>query len=99
VLTKWAVEGISRNERYRRWRRVYRPPYYNGEPLYRVESYRYEREPMFDDEPDRFVRPRAVYRERAEPERWPERWLDESYPCESDLAESSLGVSLPVSMI
>jgi hypothetical protein len=95
VLTKWAVEGISRGERYRRWRRVYRRPYYNHEPAYRVDSYRYEREPLFDEEPVQFVRPPAHYRERAEPE----RWIDESYPLETDLAEGSLGVSLPVSMI
>jgi hypothetical protein len=37
VLTKWAVQGISRNERHRRMRRSYRPyfeaDYYNGEPV------------------------------------------------------------------
>jgi hypothetical protein len=95
VLTKWAVEGVSRSERYRRWRRAYRPPYYNGDPLYRVDSYRYEREPVFEEEPGRFARPRAEYRERGEPE----RWIDETYPVESDLAESPLSVSLPVNMI
>jgi hypothetical protein len=95
VLTKWAVEGISRNERYRRWRRVYRPRHYNAEPMYRVDSYRYEREPEFDEEPVRLGRRRIEYRERVEPE----RWVDDAYPAESELADSPLSVSLPVSMI
>jgi len=94
VLTKWAVEGVSRGERHRRWRRTYRP-YYRGEPVYRVESYRYEREPAFDEEPVRVVRSRAPYRERVEPV---ERW-DDAYGLESDLADGSLGVSLPVHVI
>ena len=54
VLTKWAVQGITRSERQRRWRRTYRPHYVDefvpGEvasatmPPYRVDSYRYGRD-------------------------------------------------------
>src|SRR4051812_49046990 len=67
VLTKWAVQGISRGERQRRWRRSYRPYYLEGytdgdrpaesESPYRVDSYRWGDEPLFDDEPVRLVRP------------------------------------------
>ncbi len=95
VLTKWAVEGVSRGERHRRWRRTYRPHYYRGEPMYRVESYRYEREPAFEEEPVRMVRPRAAYRDRVEPV---ERW-DDMYGLEPEMADGSLGVSLPVHVI
>jgi hypothetical protein len=95
VLTKWAVEGIARSERHRRWRRTYRRPYYRGEPAYRVDSYRYEREPLVEDEPAEFARRRPDYRERFEPA---ERWA-EDLPSAGDLAEGSFGVTLPVSMI
>jgi hypothetical protein len=103
VLTKWAVENISRTERRRRWRRAPRP-YYDGvyyreepvyqepayrQPGYRVESYRYEREPIFDDDPVRLVRPQPEYREVPAPaDRVAERF-----------AEEPLGISLPVHMI
>jgi hypothetical protein len=96
VLTKWAVEGISRYERHRRWRRVYRPHYYGSEPVYRVDSYRYEREPVFEEEAMRFVRPRAEYRERVEPV---EHWDDDRSFIENEFDDNSLSVSLPVSMI
>jgi hypothetical protein len=96
VLTKWAVEGISRRERHRRWRRVYRPHFYQGEPAYRVDSYRYGREPVFEDEPVGYVPPPVKYRQRVEPG---EPWWEETYPIENEFDESSLGVSLPVSMI
>jgi hypothetical protein len=104
VLTKWAVEGIARSDRHRRWRRSYRRHFYRGEPTYRVDSYRYEREPLVEEEPVDFVRPRADYRERPpgihaswcpEPA---ERWA-EDHRFEADLAEGSFGVTLPVSMI
>jgi len=95
VLTKWAVEGIARSERHRRWRRSYRRHLYRGEPVYRVDSYRYEREPIADDEPVDFARPRPENRERFEPAG---RWADD-LPFEGDLAEQSFGVTLPVSMI
>jgi hypothetical protein len=105
VLTKWAVEGISRSERRRRWRRAPRPyydrVYYRGEPIYRepvyrVESYRYEREPMFDDEPVRIARPRRAYREPIDPA---ERWDRDAARVEEALTDDALGVSLPVHMI
>jgi Hypothetical protein (DUF2513) len=105
VLTKWAVEGISRSERRRRWRRTYRPYYepvfYRGEPTYqeppyRVESYRYEREPAFDDEPIRSVRPR---RDQREPNGPAECWDHDATRINEMLAEEPLGVSLPVHMI
>jgi hypothetical protein len=92
VLTKWAIENISRSERRRRWRGASRPYYdrvvYREEPrspVYRVESYRYEREP-FDDEPVR----RYEYSQPTD-----ERWNDvrESVP------DEPLGISLPVHMI
>ena len=98
VLTKWAVEGISRSERRRRSRRAYRPyydrVYYRDEQPYRVESYRYEREPAFDDEPIRVVRQRREYREPASPA---ERWDHDA--TREVLADEPLGVSLPVHMI
>lgn len=100
VLTKWAAEGISRSERRRRWRRADRPyydrVYYRDEPIYRVESYRYEREPEFEEEPIRLVRPRRRYHESAEPI---ERWEHERAGIEGTLADEPLGVSLPVHMI
>jgi hypothetical protein len=95
VLTKWAVDGIARSERHRRWRRSYRRHFYRGEPVYRVDSYRYEREPLVENEPVDFVRPRAEYRDRLEPA---ERWADD-LAFEGDLAEQPFGVTLPVSMI
>lgn len=101
VLTKWAVDTISRSERIRRWRRGYRPryyrDYYRGEPGYRIDSYRYEREPLVDEELVRLARARAAFRDRFEPG---DEW---SYgpegPVEEPIAEDSLGVSLPVNMI
>jgi hypothetical protein len=101
VLTKWAVDAITRSDRVRRWRRSYRPYYYRdfyrGEPGYRVDSYRYEREPLVDDEIVRHARARAAYRDRVEQaDDWvygPDAPLDETF------AEDSLGVSLPVNMI
>ena len=95
VLTKWAVEGIARSERHRRWRRSYRRHFYRGEPAYRVDSYRYEREPLVEEEPVDFVRPRPEYRERF----GTGRALGGRPPFEGDLAEGSFGVTLPVSMI
>jgi hypothetical protein len=104
VLTKWAINGIARSERNRRWRRSYRPiyerDYYGepiyGEPTYRVDSYRSEREPLFDDEPVRLVRPRRNYREALVPG---EQWDHEPNGIDSLLADEPLGVSLPVHMI
>jgi hypothetical protein len=102
VLTKWAVDTISRGERHRRWRRVYRPPfyrdyYYRDEPGYRVDSYRYGREPVFDGEPVRLVRTRAAYRDRVDiGDEWAygqEGRIDEP------VTDDTLGVSLPVNMI
>jgi hypothetical protein len=94
VLTKWAVEGIARSERHRRWRRNYQRHFYRGEPVYRVDSYRYEREPLLEEEPVELVRPRPEYRERFEPV---ERW-DDSVPFDRNF-EGPYGVTLPVSMI
>jgi hypothetical protein len=55
---------------------------------------------VFDEEPIRFVRPRAEYRQRSEPD---DRWVEGSYPVESSIdtayADGELGVSLPVHMI
>jgi hypothetical protein len=104
VLTKWAVEGIARGERRRRWRRAYRPyddrVYYReepyGEPGYRVESYRYEREREFDDEPIRVVRPRRDYREPVGPAE--RRDIDAAH-VDAMLTDEPLGVTLPVHMI
>jgi len=105
VLTKWAMDGISRRERYRRWRRSYRPaaerefygpePGY-GEPAYRVQSYRYEREPVFDDEPVQLVRPRRDYRDAIAAG---ERWEQEQGANDHLISDETLGVSLPVHMI
>jgi hypothetical protein len=100
VLTKWAVDGIARLERRRRWRRAYRPyydrVYYRDEPAYRVESYRYERDPMFDEPPVRVLRPRHDYGEPPAPAR---PWDGDHARHEALLADEPLGVSLPVHMI
>jgi hypothetical protein len=105
VLTKWAVQGITRSERERRWRRSYRPhfapEYYSGEPvslggpMYRVDSYRYEREPYFD-EPSPQVRPRRDYREPLMPM---DHWDHEQHPLEDSQSDEPLGVSLPINII
>lgn len=97
VLTKWAVDAITRTDRIRRWRRGYRPYYFRGEPGYRVDSYRHEREPLVDEELLRLARARAAYRDRLEQgDDWtygPDGPIDEA------IDEDSLGVSLPVNMI
>jgi hypothetical protein len=104
VLTKWAVQGISRNERQRRWRHSYVPhfaeDFYRPEPTlsdspYRVDSYRYEREPYFADEP-RLVRPRRNYREHAD---LVEPWEHAPHNAEASLSDEPLGVSLPINII
>jgi len=111
VLTKWAVQGIARSERQRRWRRTYRPYYaeefYPGdgaeytEPArpgatpYRVDSYRY-REPYFEDESMRLVRPRRNYREPLTPI---DQWEHEPRHVDDTLADETLGVSLPINII
>jgi hypothetical protein len=105
VLTKWAVQGISRNERQRRWQRSYRPyyteDYMSGErpaqspPPYRVDSYRWGNEPIFD-EPTRLVRPRRDYREHLGPI---EDWDNAPHHAEEMLTEEPLGVSLPINII
>jgi hypothetical protein len=104
VLTKWAVQGISRNERQRRWRRSYRPYYVEdympGErpadaaPPYRVDSYRWGGEPLFDE--PRLVRPRRDYREHVGPV---EHWDHAPHREEETLADEHLGVSLPINII
>jgi hypothetical protein len=101
VLTRWAVDAITRSERVRSWRRTYRPKYYReyyrGEPGYRVDSYRYEREPLLDDELVRLARARAAHRARFENgDEWS---YGPAGPVEEPFAEDSLGVSLPVNMI
>jgi hypothetical protein len=99
LLTKWAVEGATRGERYRRARRHYRPYYVRTEPGYRVDSYRIERDVVSDDEEElRFWRQRPDYRERFE---LSDRYTDrETYvPYEVDGYETPIGVTLPVSVI
>lgn len=104
VLTKWAVQSISRGERQRRLRRMYRPqfvPEYYADPTladppYRVDSYRYEREPFFDEEPMRMVRPRREYRDASGPLDHLDRELQQS---DELLADEPLGVSLPINII
>jgi hypothetical protein len=99
VLTKWAIDGIARSERRRRWQRSYRPyyerDYYRGEPIYRVDSYRYEREPPFEDEPS-VIRARRDYREATGSR---ELWDHEPASAEPMIADEQLGVSLPINMI
>ncbi len=105
VLTKWAVQGISQSERHRRWRRTYRPYYVEGyyrtdptlgDPPYRVDSYRYGREPYLEDEPMRLVRPRRDYREALGPI---DHWDHAPHQSEEALADEPLGVSLPINII
>jgi Hypothetical protein (DUF2513) len=105
VLTKWAVQGMSRSERHRRWRRPYRPyyvqEYYPGEVAsaagpYRVDSYRYEREPFYDDEHPPLVRARRDYRELHTPT---EHWEPMPHPADDAIADEPLGVSLPINII
>lgn len=103
VLTKWAVDAISHSERARRWRRAHRPQYYRdyyrGEPDYRVDSYRYERDPLLDEELVRLARARAsaAYRDRVE---HGDAWAyGPDGSIEEPIADDALGVSLPVNMI
>jgi hypothetical protein len=105
VLTKWAVQGISRSERLRRWRRSARmypaPEYYASEipPAvgpYRVDSYRYEREPFYDEESVGLVRPRRDYRE---PLSSFDHWDSSPQQAEEPFSDESLGVSLPINII
>jgi hypothetical protein len=104
VLTKWAVQGIGRSERQRRLRRAYRPHFVEevyaepslGDARYRVDSYRYEREPFLEEEPMRLVRPRRAYREPLSPLDHLNQELDQS---EDLLADEPLGVSLPINII
>lgn len=102
MLTKWAVQGITRSERQRRYRRSYRPYYMDefvpGELAatqpYRVDAYRYGREYYYDDEPMHLVRPRREYREPLV-----EPWHHEHRAAEEALADEPLGVSLPINII
>ncbi len=100
LLTKWAVQGIARAERRRRWRRMYRPVYerdlYHEGAGYRVESYRCGREPLLDDEPIQVVRSRPDFREPIMPE---EQLITEPSRVDDLLVEEPLGVSLPIHMI
>jgi len=105
VLTKWAVQGIGRSERHRRWRRSYwthmRPEFYPGDmpPAtgpYRVDSYRYEREPFYDEESGELVRPRRDYRE---PLGSFDHWDNAPQHGEESISDEPLGVSLPINII
>jgi len=106
VLTKWALHGIGRAERLRRWRRAHRmhPDFYPGEPMtasslggpYRVDSYRYERDPFFSDEPMQLVRPRRDYRETLGTNDF---WDGELERANESLTDDSLNVSLPIEVI
>jgi hypothetical protein len=96
VLTKWAVESIAGSARYRRLRHSYRRYYYRGKPVYRIDSYRDERKPPFDEEPFELVRPRPEYRRRIAPA---EHWEDDHLSGDGEAGAGSYAVSLPVSMI
>lgn len=104
VLTKWAVQSISRSERHRRMRRAYRPQFVPefyaepmlGDPPYRVDSYRYEHEPFFGEEPTRMARSRREYLEPLDPLDHMNREL---HHAEESLADEPLGVSLPINII
>jgi len=111
LLTKWAIEAASRGGRGRRLRSAYRPPYtrdyrelrdyYPMEPSYRVDSYRYERDPLLEEEDLRLIRSQPDYRERVdyrERYNFRDRWDQAPYSAD-EFSESSLGVSLPVYMI
>lgn len=106
VLTKWAVQGITRTERQRRWRRSYHPYYVdefvpgevastNGLPPYRINSHRY-RDAYYGEEPVHLVRPRREYREDVGPI---EPWEHERRATEEALIDEPLGVSLPINII
>lgn len=88
VLTSWALQAANRRERIRRYRRVYRPHYYRPEPGYRVDSYRYEREPYYGEEELQRLRARPEYREGWEAE-------SDGYAYEAE-PEAPLGITLPV---
>jgi hypothetical protein len=100
LLTKWAVQSVSQAEPRRRWRRIYRPAYerdrYHEGPAYRVESYRYEREPLLDDEVVQVVRSRPAVREPIIAE---SEWRGERSRNDDLLDDEPFGVSLPVHMI
>jgi hypothetical protein len=105
LLTKWAVDGVTRGERYRRTQRPYRPYYVRTEPLryeptYRIDSYRVDREPTWEEENElRLMRSRPDYRERFE---YPDHQYVERNgyaPYDVVLHDAPLGVTLPVSLV
>lgn len=105
LLTKWAVEGVTHGDRYRRPRRYWRPYYvraepYRYEPPYRVESYRYQRQPTGEEGDDaRWVRTRPEYFDRHELyEPYPDREGYLPYEGEPQL-DTPIGVTLPVSLV
>jgi len=75
LLTKWAVEAVSRGESPRS-RRAYRPYYRRVEPrpsyenyrpeIYRERAFRDGRDYLLDNEDIRLVRSNSVYGERSE---------------------------------
>ena len=104
LLTKWAIEGTTRVERYRRWRRPHRTAYYRTEPPYRyepyrVDSYRFERDAHVENEDElRLVRTHPDYRERLDmDDRFFER--DGYTPYDREVLDTPIGVTLPVSVI
>ena len=107
-----SIGRSDRPRRWRRTDRPhFAPEYYAGEPasagghlgpinainpMYRVDSYRYERDHFFEDEPVRLVRPRRNYRESLPPSAY---WDHEVARANESLAEEPLGVSLPIEII
>ena len=104
VLTKWAVQGISRSERLRRWRRSQRlhPDYYPGGRTSRVgrpvprRFLSLRTRALFRRRADALVRPRRDYREALAPG---EYWDQEPHHTSESFADEPLGVSLPIEII
>ena len=97
VLTKWAVQAVSRARGYRPRRRradSYRVDYYRGLPRYMAdEPYWEEAHDEYDPRP---MRDRREYRERFD---WPERFERDMSHENGELSDPSVGVSLPIQMV
>lgn len=97
VLTKWAVQAVSRARGYRpRRRRVdpYRVDYYRGLPREMADD-PYWMEPQDEYDPRR-LRDRREYRERFD---WPERFERDLTRENGEAGDPSVGVSLPIQMV
>jgi hypothetical protein len=97
VLTKWAVQAVSRARGYRPRRRradSYRVDYYRGLPR-DMADYPYWMDAHDEYDPRR-SRERREYRE---PFDWPERFEREMSRENGESSDPTVGVSLPIQMV